>query len=65
MADKRSEYVVEIGGQEHVFLLTEDDAKHYPGAKKKEGAAKALATESAKAMAVANKALSGALNKDA
>lgn len=63
MADKRSEYVVKIGGQEHVFLLTEEDASKYDGAKKKEGAAKAAATESAKAMATANKAMLTALNK--
>jgi hypothetical protein len=63
MADKRSEYVVEIGGQPHVFLLTEEDAAKYDGAKKSDGAAKKLAEESSKAMAAANKALSGALNK--
>lgn len=57
MADKRSEYVVPIGGVDHVLLLTEDDAKSYPGATKKSGAAKAIATEAAKAQAVANKAV--------
>lgn len=62
-ADKRSEYVVPIGGQDHVFLLNEEDADKYPKAKKADGAAKKMAESSAKAMAAANKALSGALNK--
>lgn len=56
MADKRSEYVVEINGLEHVFLLTEDDAKNIKGAKKSEGAAKKVAAEASKAVAAANKA---------
>lgn len=57
MADKRSEYVVQVGGVDHVLLLTEDDAKRYKGAKKVDGAAKKLATEASKAVAAANKAL--------
>lgn len=56
MADKRSEYEVEIGGVKHVFLLTEEDAEKYPDAKKRSGAAKALAEEASKAQAAANKA---------
>lgn len=63
MADKRSEYEVEIGGVKHVFLLTDDDAKKYPDAKKKDGAAKALAEEQAKAQAAANKAAANPSNK--
>lgn len=57
MADKRSEYEVEIAGVKHVLLLTEDDASRYEGAKKKDGAAKAVAEEHSKAVAAANKAL--------
>ena len=56
MADKRSEYVVEVNGLEHVFLLTEDDAKNIKGAKKSDGAAKRLAGEASKAVAATNKA---------
>jgi hypothetical protein len=63
MADKRSEYVVKIGGQDHVLLLTEDDASRYVGAVKKEGAAKALATDATKALQAANKAVQQPLNK--
>lgn len=56
MADKRSEYVVPINGIDHVFLLTEDDAKNLAGAKKSDGAARRLAGEASKAVAAANKA---------
>jgi hypothetical protein len=63
MADKRSEYVVQVGGVDHVFLLTEEDAEKYPGAKKKDGAAKALAEQASKAQAAANKAVQAAVNK--
>jgi hypothetical protein len=55
-APKREEYVVEIGGIEHAVLLTDDDAKSYPNAKKKAGAAKAIAAEASKAQDAANKA---------
>ena len=57
MADKRSEYVVPIGGLDHVFLLTPEDAEKYPDAKKKDGAAKDLAVEASKAQAAQNKAI--------
>jgi hypothetical protein len=63
MADNRKEYVVQIGGQDHVFLLTAEDAEKYDGAKQVTGAADKMATEAAKAQATANKALSATLNK--
>jgi hypothetical protein len=62
-APKRSEYVVEIGGVEHVLLLTEEDAKNYVGAEKKDGAAKAAAEKASKAQAAANKAVQNPSNK--
>jgi hypothetical protein len=63
MADSRKEYVVKIGGQDHVFLLTPEDAEKYDSAKQVTGAADKLATDAAKAQATANKALSATLNK--
>ena len=63
MADQRKEYVVKVGGQDHVFLLTPEDAEKYPDAKETKGAAEKLATEAAKAQATANKALTDTLNK--
>lgn len=56
-ADKRSEYVVEIGGVKHAFLLTEEDAANIKGAEKKSGAAKSIAEEQSKQVQAANKAL--------
>ena len=57
MADKRSEYLVKVGGIEHALLLDEDEAKAYgKNATKKDGAAKAIAEEQSKATAAANKA---------
>jgi hypothetical protein len=64
MADKRSEYEVEIGGLKHTLLLTEDDAKNLGNqATKKAGSAKALAEESSKATSAYNKAFTDASNK--
>lgn len=56
MAEKRSEYVVKIGGVDHVFLLTEEDAEKYPDAKKTKDAAKSIAEKASKEQAAANKA---------
>jgi hypothetical protein len=56
MADNRKEYVVDIGGVEHVLLLSPDDAENYVGAKAKPGAAKAAAEAASKAQDAANKA---------
>lgn len=49
--DNRTEHVVTIGGIEHTFLLTDEDAARYPNAKKSAGAAKRLATEASQALA--------------
>lgn len=38
MADNRNEYEVEIGGVTHTLLLTDDDAKRYGEAAKKQAA---------------------------
>lgn len=52
--DNRKEYIVELGGVEHVFLLTPDDAERYPNAKL--GSAKAVAERAVAAQAAANAA---------
>lgn len=55
--DNRKEYIVELGGVEHVFLLSPDDVERYPGAKP--GKAADVATRAVEAQAAANAASLG------